>query len=52
MEVVVLASENCLSVGDALRDIDSRSMISSDFVLVNGDMISNVKLKPIIEQHK
>jgi len=45
-------SEDCLSVGDALRDISAKSLISNDFILVNGDTVANVKLKPIIEEHK
>ncbi len=52
MEVTTVVSEDCLSVGDALRDIDAKSLIQSDFVLVNGDIISNVRLKPIIDAHK
>ncbi|ELU00049.1 hypothetical protein CAPTEDRAFT_153443 [Capitella teleta] len=52
MDVQVLVSEDCLSAGDALRDIDAKSVIHSDFVLINGDLVSNVKLIPLIEQHK
>lgn len=51
-EVKVISSEDCLSVGDALRDIDAKSIIKSDFVLVNGDIVSNVKLGDIINKHK
>ena len=51
-KVSVIVSEDCLSVGDALRDIDAKSIIKSDFVLVNGDMVSNVKLGDIIQKHK
>ena len=52
MEVVILVSEGCMSVGDALRDIDAKALINSDFVLVNGDMVANVNLAPIIQAHK
>lgn len=52
MNVEIIVSEGCMSVGDALRDIDAKSIVKSDFVLVNGDMVSNVNLKPLIQMHK
>lgn len=51
-EIKVVVSEECLSAGDALRNIDAKSLIKSDFVLVNGDMVSNMKLADIIKEHK
>lgn len=51
-EISTITSEDCLSVGDALRDIDARGLIKSDFILVNGDLVSNMQLKPVLEQHK
>ena len=48
----VIVSEDCPSVGDALRDIDSQSLIHSDFVLVSGDLVANMDLKEVIEKHK
>lgn len=52
VKIITVVSEDCLSFGDALRDIDAKSLISSDFVLVNGDTVANVKLKPILAEHK
>ena len=49
---MTIVSEDCISVGDALRDIDAKGLIKSDFVLVNGDLISNMKLKKVIENHR
>lgn len=40
------------SVGDFLRDLDKRSLISGDFVLVHGDLVSNIPLDPIITKHR
>lgn len=48
----IIISEDCPSVGDALRDIDSQSLIRSDFVLVSGDLVANMELKEVIDQHK
>ena len=45
-------AENCSSVGDALRDIDSLALIRSDFVLVSGDLVANMELREVIEKHK
>ena len=50
--VLTKTNEGCLSVGDALREIDTQSIIRSDFVLVNGDIVSNIQLKSIIQKHK
>ena len=51
-DITMLTNEGCLSVGDALREIDAQSIIRSDFVLVNGDIVSNIQLKSIIQKHK
>ncbi|XP_038069205.1 translation initiation factor eIF-2B subunit epsilon-like isoform X2 [Patiria miniata] len=50
--ITPIVSEDCHSVGDALREIERKSMIRSHFVLVSGDLVSNMLLKDLIEQHK
>ncbi|OWF44225.1 translation initiation factor eIF-2B subunit epsilon-like [Mizuhopecten yessoensis] len=50
--VSTVLSEGCLSMGEALREIDAKSIIRSDFILVFGDVVANVKLQDIVEQHK
>jgi len=52
MEVCTIVSDSCLSVGDALRDLEAKSIIRSDFVLVHGDLVANIKLATIFEEHK
>lgn len=47
-----IIAEDCPSVGDALRDIDSQALIRSDFVLVSGDLVSNMELREVINKHK
>lgn len=49
---VMSSTTDCLCLGDALREIDREGLIRSDFILVHGDLISNVKLGPIIKEHK
>lgn len=48
----IIISENCPSVGDALRNIDSQALIKSDFVLVSGDLVANMELQEVVAQHK
>lgn len=49
----MIASTSVTSAGEALREIDNSGIIRSDpFVLVSGDVISNVQLAPIISLHK
>ncbi|XP_014668054.1 PREDICTED: translation initiation factor eIF-2B subunit epsilon-like [Priapulus caudatus] len=51
-QVTVIVSEDVMSVGDCLRDIDAKDLITSDFVLITGDVVSNMDLGAIIEKHK
>jgi len=43
---------NATSVGDCLRDLDKRGIVHGDFVLVHGDVVANLDLQPVLEQHK
>ena len=52
VKLQIIISEDCPSVGDALRDIDSQSLIRSDFVLVSGDLVANMELMEVIQKHK
>jgi len=52
MEVCTIVSDSCMSLGDALRDLEAKSIIRSDFVLVHGDLVANVKLASVFEEHK
>jgi translation initiation factor eIF-2B subunit epsilon len=40
------------SVGDALRDIDNRGLIAGDFLLVHGDVISNLPIDAALSAHR
>ncbi|KAI1292349.1 Translation initiation factor eIF-2B subunit epsilon [Halotydeus destructor] len=50
--VNVQSSENYLSVGDILRDVDQKGLIKSDFVLIHGDVVGNIGLLELLEAHK
>lgn len=40
------------SVGDAMRDLDNRGIVTGDFLLVSGDVISNVDFPKALAFHK
>lgn len=40
------------SVGDAMRDLDNRGLITGDFLLVSGDMVTNIQFDKVMEAHK
>lgn len=48
-----ILSRSCSSQGDALRELDTMGIIRSDpFILINGDVISNMDLRKAINFHK
>ncbi|KTW31029.1 translation initiation factor eIF2B catalytic subunit epsilon [Pneumocystis jirovecii RU7] len=49
--VHTIISSESLSPGDALREMDTRKLIESDFILINGDVVSNVPLKKMLMEH-
>ena len=40
------------SAGDVLRDMDKRSLVDGDFILVHGDLVSNILLDDILAAHR
>lgn len=52
MHIQIVVNNECMSMGDALRDIDSRSIIHGDFFLVCGDIVSNMNLAESLQAHK
>lgn len=40
------------SVGDFLRDLDKKGLVSGDFILVHGDCVANVQLEAALAKHK
>ncbi|XP_069474935.1 translation initiation factor eIF2B subunit epsilon [Ambystoma mexicanum] len=51
-EVHVVTSELYRSLGDVLRDVDAKSLVRSDFLLVYGDVISNINISRALEEHR
>jgi translation initiation factor eIF-2B subunit epsilon len=40
------------SVGDAMRDLDARDLITGDFLLVHGDLVSNLPIDAALTAHR
>lgn len=40
------------SVGDAMRDLDARNLITGDFLLVHGDLVSNLPIDAALAAHR
>ena len=47
-----MVSPSAISVGDVLRDLDAKQLIKSDFILVSGDVVSNLDLSGALAVHK
>ncbi|KAK6497760.1 hypothetical protein TWF481_012162 [Arthrobotrys musiformis] len=41
-----------MSVGDVMRELDQSRLIQDDFILVSGDIVSNISLQGILQEHK
>ncbi|XP_013791032.1 translation initiation factor eIF-2B subunit epsilon-like [Limulus polyphemus] len=52
MSVTTIVSESFLSMGDVLRELDSKALIRSDFILLSGDTVSQIPVRDILLKHK
>ncbi|KAI0362257.1 nucleotide-diphospho-sugar transferase [Trametes cingulata] len=50
--VPIVTAKDTFSPGDAMRDIYTHGIITSDFVLVTGDLVSNVRIDEVVRAHK
>ncbi|RDB21277.1 Translation initiation factor eIF-2B subunit epsilon [Hypsizygus marmoreus] len=50
--VPILTAKETFSPGDAMRDIYTRGLVTSDFVLVMGDLVSNIRIDEVVKVHK
>ncbi|KAI8617025.1 nucleotide-diphospho-sugar transferase [Chytriomyces sp. MP71] len=51
-KVIPVVSQQLNSTGDALRDLDAKQLLKSDFVLVSGDVVANMDLMKVIDEHR
>jgi len=53
IDVHCIRDSTCMTPGDALRELDKKSLIRSNpFLLMNGDVVTNINILPTIEAHK
>ena len=52
MTITVITNEDCRSFGDAMRDLDGKGLLRHDFILLSGDAVTNMDLRPILKAHK
>ncbi|CAH0391142.1 unnamed protein product [Bemisia tabaci] len=52
LSISTVISEGCYSLGNAMRDLDAKGIIKSDFLLFTGAAVSNVKFQKILNKHK
>ena len=50
--VPIVTAKETFSAGDAMRDIYTHGIITGDFVLVAGDLVSNVRIDDVVRAHK
>uniref|UniRef100_A0A673L6N6 Translation initiation factor eIF2B subunit epsilon n=1 Tax=Sinocyclocheilus rhinocerous TaxID=307959 RepID=A0A673L6N6_9TELE len=50
--VHVITSDLYRSLGDVLRDVDAKALVRSDFLLVYGDVVSNIDISQALQEHK
>lgn len=53
LQVTVVRDPSLTNAGDALRELDKRNLVQSDpFLLLRGDVVTNVDLKAALKEHK
>lgn len=50
--ITFIRVNDATSVGDFLRDLDKKGLISGDFILVHGDCVANIRLDEALAKHK
>ena len=49
---LTLLQSAATSVGDVMRDLDSRDLITGNFLLVSGDVVANLAIEPVLAKHR
>lgn len=48
----IVTAKEAFSAGDAMRDIYTHGIITTDFVLVMGDLVSNIRIDEVVRAHR
>lgn len=52
MDVQVMISDTCQTMGDVMREIDAAGLVRGYFILIGVNSISNINYSLLLEQHK
>lgn len=52
MDVQIMTSDICHTMGDVMREIDAAAMVRGYFVLLGVNTITNINFAALLEQHK
>lgn len=52
MDVQIMTSDTCQTMGDVMREIDAAGLIRGCFVLLGVNTITNINFAALLEQHK
>lgn len=52
MEVQVVMSDTCQTMGDVMREIDAAGLVRGHFVLLGVNSITNMNFAMLLEKHK
>lgn len=52
MNIQIFVSDEYTTLGAVIRDLDAKGIIKSDFVLIHGDCVGNLKLDELLRVHK
>ncbi|CAN6668782.1 translation initiation factor eIF2B subunit epsilon [Trichomonascus vanleenenianus] len=47
----IVPSPESQSVGDVMRDLDTKGVIKKDFLLISGDVVCNIDFRKVLEAH-
>ena len=50
--IPIMTAKETYSAGDAMRDIYTRGLVTGDFILVHGDLVSNIHIDEVVRVHK
>lgn len=52
LRIQVIVAPEASGIGDVMRELDAKSLIQTDFILVTGNVVSNMKLDAVLAEHK
>ena len=52
VRITPIVSPSARSVGDVMRELDTKQIITSDFILVTGDVVSTIPIQDVLREHK